>query len=197
MLSARAADLLSMRFRTLRLALLAAIAGALLFAPVANAWVRKESNRWVWYVPNNHWVDAQSDNGIDISSATGVLFVGMGFGQTPGPITHQQAVDIAVRSRGLDKHPLRGVRFVRASRPVEQQGIVRRVYEWRAYRTDRHERARGVLTVDVMTGDATFTYGFSMYARAAPASQFRRWNSRLAFMQRHIYLQPRTPEWGT
>jgi hypothetical protein len=178
------------------MAIVAVLAGTLLMAPAAHGWVRKESNRWVWYVPNARWVDAQSDNGIDISSPTGNLYVGHGFSQTPAPMTHAQAVDFAVKSGGLDVHPLRKVQFTRRGRPVQRQGIVRRVYKWRAFRTDRRERVRGVLTVDVMSDPATFTYGYSMYSRVAPASMFRRWDRKLAFMQRHILLQPRTPEFG-
>jgi hypothetical protein len=181
--------------RTVRLALLAAAAGALLLAPVAHGWVRKESDRWVWYVPNQRWVEARSDNGIDISSPTGVLYVGHGFSQTPGPMTHQEVIDYLLRSGGLDVHPLRAVRFTRRGRAVAREGIVRRVYQWRAIRTDRRERVRGVLTVDVIRDDATFTYGFAVYSRVAPASLFHRWNRRLAFIQRHIFLRPRTPAW--
>jgi hypothetical protein len=185
-----------MRLRTIRLTLLTTVVASLLLAPAAHGWVRKESQRWVWYVPNASWVDSQSDNGIDISSPTGVLYVGHGFGQTPGPVAHDDAVGYLVRNRGLDVHPLRGVRVTRRGRAVAHEGIERRVYQWRGYRTDRRERVRGVLTVDVMRDDATLTYGFSTYGRVAPARLFRRWNRRLAFMQRNIRLQPRTPEWG-
>jgi hypothetical protein len=185
-----------MRLPTIRLTLLATVAVTLLLAPAANAWVREESQRWVWYVPSHSWADAQSDNGIDISSPTGVLYVGHGFGQTPGPVSHQEVVDYAVRSRGLDVHRLRGVRFTSRSRVVEKGGIARRIYQWRGYRTNRRQSVRGVLTVDVMNNDASFTYGFATYNRVAPTRLFQRWNRRLAFIQRHILLQPRTPDWG-
>jgi hypothetical protein len=182
--------------RLLRIALLAAVAGTLLVAPAAHGWVRKESDRWVWYVPSHRWVDAQSDHGIDITSPTGALFVGHGFGPTVGPVTHGWAARRARRSGGLDPHPLRRVRFSRPSRPVVHDGIVRRVYRWRGYRTDRRERVRGVLTVDVINNPATFTFGYALYGRTAPTRLFGRWDRRLRFMQRHISLKPRTPEWG-
>jgi opacity protein-like surface antigen len=174
--------------------LVAVLAAALLGAPAAHAWVREESNRWVWYVPNHRWVDAQSDNGIDISSPTGVLYVGHGFGPTPFPVTYNWVIDNAKRNGGLDVHPLRRVKFGRHSRTVTHGGIARRVYQWKGYRADRHERVRGVLTVDLMSDDATFTYGYSVYNRVAPTSLYRRWNRRLAFIQRHILLHPRTPD---
>jgi hypothetical protein len=183
-----------MRLPSRTLVLVAILAAALLAAPAAHAWVRKESDRWVWYVPNDRWVDAQSDNGIDISSPTGVLYVGHGFGPTPGPVTHKWAVDHLKQTGALDVHPLGRVRIGKHGRTVRHGGIARRVYRWRGYRTDRHERVRGVLTVDVMSDDATFTYGYSAYNRVAPTSLFRRWNRKLAFIQRHILLHPRTPD---
>jgi hypothetical protein len=179
-----------------RIAFLAALVAALVLAPAAHGWVRQESDRWVWYVPNGKWVDAQSDNGIDISSPTGSLYVGHGFGPTPGPVTHQQVVDYLVQSRALDLHPLRRVRFTRRGAPVQHEGIVRRVYEWRSFRTDRRERVRGVLTVDVLSNDVTLSYGFSTYGRVAPLKQFKRWNRRLRFIERHVLLKPRSPDWS-
>ena len=185
-----------MRRSLIRFALLGSLLASLLLAPAAHGWVRKDSDRWVWYVPNSKWVDAQSDNGIDISSPTGVLYVGHAFSGTPGPVTHEEVATYLVQSRALDVHPLRGVRFTRRGAPVEQAGIVRRVYEWRGFRTDRRERVRGVLTIDTMSNDLTLSYGFSSYNRVAPLRLFRRWNRRLTFIQRHILLQPRTPDWG-
>jgi hypothetical protein len=183
-----------MRLPAIRLTLLTTVVASLLLAPAAHGWVREESQRWVWYVPNSSWVDAQSDNGIDISSPTGVLYVGHGFAPASGPVAHDDAVDYLVRSRRLDVHPLRRVRFTRRGRPVAHEGIERRVYQWRGFRTDRRERVRGVLTVDVIRDDASFTYGFSTYSRVAPVGMWRRWNRKLTFMQRHIFLQPRTPD---
>jgi hypothetical protein len=171
-----------------------ALVATLLLAPVAHAWVRKESDRWVWYVPNSRWVDAQSDNGIDISSPTGVLYVGEGFGPTPAPVSHSWVVHYAKSSHALDLHPLRRVKIGRGGRIVQHGTIARRVYKWKGYRTDRHQRVRGVLTVDVISDPSTFSYGFAMYNRVAPRSLYRRWNGRLAFIQRHILLQPRSPD---
>jgi hypothetical protein len=185
-----------MRSRPLRIVLLAVVAGALLAAPVAHAWVRKESDRWVWYVPSDAWVDSQSDNSLQLSSPTGALYVGAGFGPTPTPMTHERALQIAVENDGLDIHPVRRLRFIRRGRLVEHEGISRRTYEWVGYRPSRHQRVHGVLTVDVMNDDATFTYGYSLYARVAPVSLWRQWKRKLAFMESRIRLQPRTPDFG-
>jgi hypothetical protein len=168
----------------------------LVAASAAQAWVRKESDRWVWYVPNSHWVDSQSDNGIDISSPTGILYVGHGFSATPMPVTHEWVVDYTKRSGSLDQHPLRSIRFGRPGRVVTQGTVARRVYRWKGYRKDRHERVRGVMTVDVINDPSTLTYGFDVYQRVAPASLYRRWNGKLAFIQRHILLHPRTPDFS-
>jgi hypothetical protein len=186
-----------MRCRALRVVLLAVVAGALVVAPVAHGWVRKESDRWVWYVPSDAWVDSQSDNALQLSSPTGALYVGAGFGPTPAPMTHERALQIAVDNDGLDIHPVRRVRFIRRGGPVEHEGISRRTYEWVGYRPSRHQRVHGVLTVDIMNDDATFTYGFSLYARVAPVSLWRQWKRKLAFMESRIRLQPRTPDFGS
>jgi opacity protein-like surface antigen len=178
------------------LILVAVLAAALLAAPAAQAWVRKESDRWVWYVPTSKWVDAQSDNGIDISSPTGVLYVGHGFAQSPVPVTHAWVVGYVKRSHGLDLHPLRRVKVGRGSRTAVRGEIARRVYRWTGYRTDRRERVRGVLTVDVISNDAAASYGFALYNRVAPLSMYRAWSGRLAFIQRHILLHPRTPDFN-
>ena len=185
-----------MKFRALRVVLLAVMAGALLAAPVAHGWVRKESDRWVWYVPSQSWVDSQSDHALQLSSPTGALYVGAGFGPTTAPMTHERALRIAVENDGLDIHPVRRVRFIRRSGPVEHEGISRRTYEWVGYRPSRRQRVHGVLTVDVMNDDSTFTYGYSLLARVAPASMWRGWKRKLAFIESNIRLQPSTPDFG-
>jgi hypothetical protein len=185
-----------MTFRAIGIALLAALAGALLAAPIAHGWVRKESDRWVWYVPNDSWVDSQSDNTIQLSSSTGALYVGAGFGPTAAPMTHERALEIAVENDGLDIHPVRRVRFIRRGGPVVHEGISRRTYEWIGYRPSRQQRVHGVLTVDVMNDDATFSYGYSLYARVAPVALWKRWKRKLAFMESKIRLQPRSPDFG-
>jgi hypothetical protein len=147
-------------------------------------------------VPKGDWVDSQSDNGIDISSPTGSIHVGLGFGPTIGPVTHEWAVDVAVNRGGLDPHPLRKLKLGRGSKPKQRQGIVRRVYKWRAYRSDRGERIKGVLTVDTFSDPLTLTHGYSLASRGAPSKKYRRWKKKLALMQKQIRLQPRSPEWG-
>lgn len=182
-----------MRKPPVLLVLLAALAATLLVAPAAEAWVRHETDRWVWYAPNSSWVDARSDNGIDISSPTGDLYVGHGFSGTPFPVTHAWVVRYAKQNRALDVHPLRQVRIGSGRRAGGRGGISRRVYKWSGYRTDRRERVLGVLTVDVISDPSTFSHGFATYIRAAPRSRYRRWARRLLFIQKHIRLRPRTP----
>jgi hypothetical protein len=176
------------------LLVLAAVAAALLAAPAAQAWVRHETDRWVWYVPNSRWVNSQSDNGIDISSPTGELYVGHGFSGTPLPVTHAWVVRFVKQNRALDLHPLRRVRIGRGRSAGAGGGISRRVYKWSGYRKDRREPVVGVLTVDVIDDPATFSHGFATYSRVAPRSKWRRWSGKLRFIQKQIRLHPRTPE---
>jgi hypothetical protein len=178
------------------MAVVALLAITALAAPAAQAWVRHESDRWVWYTPNSRWVDAQSDNGIDISSPTGALYVGHGFGPTPSPVTHSWVVNYVKTSKALDLHPLRRVRIGKGRSAGGGDGIERRVYKWSGYRTDRREGVRGVVTVDVINDPSTFSYGFAMYSRVAPRSLVGRWNRRLTFIQKQIRLIPRSPDFS-
>lgn len=183
-----------MRRTSTLLVLISALAVTLFAAPAAEAWVRHETDRWVWYVPSSSWVDARSDNGIDISSPTGALYVGHGFSGSPLPVTHAWVVRFVRQNRALDVHPLRRVRMGRGRRAGSEGGISRRVYKWSGYRGDRRERVIGVLTVDVIGDQSTFSHGFATYSRVAPRSQYRRWARRLLFIQRHIFLRPRSPD---
>jgi hypothetical protein len=177
---------------TLALALL----GSLLAAAPSSAWVRKESQWWVWYVPKSNWAAAQSAQGIDISSPTGVLYVGHAFSATPLPWTHDQVVDHIRDHDAFDVHPLRKLRVADGSAIRTHETVERRTYKWKAYRTDRDERVRGLLTVDIIADDSTFTYGFASYNRVAPADEFDRRNKTLKRIQKSIFFQPRSPDFG-
>ncbi len=180
--------------KRIRLTLLfaASVLVVLALAPSAQAWVRHESANWVWYVPNSSWVDAQSAAGIDVSSPTGALYVGEGFSSSAVPVTHKWVVRYLKRSHALDLHPLRKVKIGRGNRVHGGGGIVRKVYKWRGYRTDRHESVRGVLTVDIMNGG----YGFASYDRVAPKRLYKKWARRLKFIEKHILLVPHSQDWG-
>lgn len=182
--------------RLIGLALALAILGALLTAAPASAWVRKESQWWVWYVPNNDWAAAQSSTTIDITSPTGVLYVGVGWASTSFPRTHEDVVDTLVTNNGLDPHPLTRIKMGRGSKPVTNDTVTRRKYKWSAYRTDRRERIKGRLTVDIIRDDLTLSYGFATSNRAAPARTFGKHDKTLRRIERNTLYQPRSPEFG-
>ena len=156
----------------------------------AQAWVRHDGRWWTYYLPTSRWVAAESSAGIDISSPTGVFYVGYGFSGSPFPLTNQQVVDYTVRTGGLDVHPLRAVHFTSRSRYSHVSTALRRVYNWTAVRTDRREKVRGVLTVDVFRSDATATYGFAASTRVSPTAQFRRQDPLLVTVLHRIFYHP-------
>lgn len=168
----------------------------LLTAGPASAWVRKESQWWVWYVPNGDWNAAQSSTTIDITSPTGVLYVGNGWSSWSVPVDHAWVVDLLRDNNGFDPHPLRNLRVGRGSGEVCQETVCRRKYRWRAYRTDRDEKVTGRLTVDVIRDDLTFTYGWATSNRSAPTRAFRREDRKLRRIERSIFFKPRTPEFN-
>jgi hypothetical protein len=175
----------------------ASVAEAAASAPDARAALaRKEGRWWTYYVPTRRWVARESVGGIDVSSPTGVLYFGQGFGATPGPVTHEEVVELALREDGLDVHPLRRVRISGGSRPRQVGPAVRRSYSWTGVRTNRRERVRGVLDVDIHSDDATFTYGYAMHNRAAPVGLWRRWSGRLKTYERLLLYKPQSPLTG-
>lgn len=80
-------------------------------APVAEAptgvpstWVRKAPGGWVYWVPTKKWTDKHSKCGLDISSPTGTMLVGIGGGPLPVPMDTKQALGAIVdayRAEGL------------------------------------------------------------------------------------------------
>lgn len=80
-------------------------------APVAEAppgvpstWVRKAPGGWVYWVPTKKWTDKHSKCGLDISSPTGTMLVGLGGGPLPVPMDTKQALGAIVdayRAEGL------------------------------------------------------------------------------------------------
>lgn len=158
----------------------------------AQSLQRHESQFWVWYAPAR-WVAAEGRAGIDISSPTGVHHVGYAFSGWPGPVSHADVVNLVAGNGALDVHPLRSVRVSRGGRAAPFGGGVRRVYTWRAYRTDRREGTRGVLKVDVFNSDATATYGFAATVYNSPTRSWRRQRRLLARLSRVISFKPESP----
>lgn len=90
---------------------------------VPSTWVRKAPSGWVYWVPTKKWTDSHSACGIDISSPTGTMLVGLGGGPLPVPMDTEQALAAIVEAYEQDAG-LSGVSVVRAypaaSAPGEQ-----------------------------------------------------------------------------
>jgi len=151
---------------------------------------RHESRWWVWYAPPR-WVAAESANGIDITSPTGVLHIGYGFSGTAFPISQAEVREYLTESGGLDSHPLSRVAFLRTGRPFAFAGGMRQISVFRAYRTNRRQWIRGILKIDVFeSGGAP---GFAASVIGAPVRQFRGSRSTLERVLKLIFFKPRSP----
>jgi hypothetical protein len=174
---------------------LAAMAGATVAAAAMPKLKRHEDRYWTWYAPAG-WVAAQSRAGIDISSPTGVLHVGYGFSGTAFPVSHEEVRDYLVQSGGLDVHPLRNVNFLRTGSPFRFAGGQREISQWSAFRSDRRERTRGTLKVDVFNDYSSGSFGFASSVYSAPK---RKWKSQKGLLNRLlglIFYRPQTPDFA-
>jgi len=71
---------------------------------VPSTWVRKAPGGWVYWVPTKKWTDKHSKCGLDISSPTGTMLVGIGGGALPVAMDTKQGLDAIVeayRAEGL------------------------------------------------------------------------------------------------
>jgi hypothetical protein len=186
-----------LRRRRLGLAVAAVLVVALVLtsaaAWAAASWVRHDDHWFVWYAPDATWVHDESANGIDITSATGVLSVGFGFSGWTSPLTINDVAGYWIRAGALDAHPLQGIRIVSAGRPYKNGPALRQEFEWTGIRTDRNESVRGVFSVDVYNDAALGSYGFDVYTRTAPTGVYAQWSATLAQIQHLIFFKPRSP----
>lgn len=192
--SYRRASLLGLAFLGALLLALLTCAGPA--APAADAKLKRHENRyWVWYAPGG-WTAAWGRAGIDITSPTGVLYVGQGFSGTAFPVTHREVIDYLLGSGALDVHPLRRVRIIRSRKPAPFGGGVRQKLQWKAFRTDRRERVRGTLLVDVFSDHATRAYGFASTVYVAPKRKWRKKKRKLRKVSKTLFYKPQTPDFG-
>lgn len=59
---------------------------------VPSTWVRMAPGGWVYWVPTKKWTAKHSKCGLDISSPTGTMLVGIGEGPLPVPMDTEQAL---------------------------------------------------------------------------------------------------------
>lgn len=180
-----------MRRSLLIAASLAAVATLVAAPASAEKLKRQESRWWVWYAPPG-WVSAESANGIDITSPTGVLHAGYGWSGSAFPVSHRDVRDYVAGSGGLDVHPLARVSFPRTGRPFAFAGGTRQVSVFRAFRRNRRQWIKGVLKVDVFNPSAG-AYGFATSVIGAPVRKFKRSRRTLNRVLRLIFYKPHSP----
>jgi opacity protein-like surface antigen len=174
------------------LSLLAALA-LVVAGPASGAQLKRHESRWwVWYGPPG-WVSAESANGIDITSPTGVFHAGYGWSSSAFPLNNGEVRDYLASSGGLDVHPLARLSFLRTGRAFSFAGGTRQVSVFRAYRTNRRQWIKGILKVDVFNDESTGSYGFAASVTGAPLREFRASRSALDRIVKLIFFKPRSP----
>ena len=180
------------RLRALLVAL--AVAGCLAtVATAGSSWVHRETEHWRMQLPNDDWNSVDGKNGTDITSPLGELYVAIAFAGWNYPLRTDDIVNLGIRLGTLDAHPLSSLRISKlggATHPAP--GQTQQVYVWTAFRTDRRERARGNLKVNVYNSPATGVYAYSLWTRTAPAAQWARVDPTLRFIQNSITYKPRS-----
>lgn len=163
-------------------------------SPDAASWIRRELQHFIVWVPDNSWNTVNSTNGVDITSALGELNVSAGFSGWPYPLTIKDIVDYGLKTGGFDAHPLSNAKLTPQG-PAHPfgKGTTRQIFNLSGYRTDRKERVRGVVTIDVFNFPATGVYGYDAYTRVAPVTQWQRVAGTLLYIQKHITYKPKTP----
>lgn len=169
-------------------------AAASLSAPAIqppNGWVRREVDNWIYWVPNNRWVDTHNPNGIDISSPTGDIVVSYGWASSPVPLTTKGAIDYVLGEleRTGAYADLRVVRTgpVNGAPGDETQNVF-----WRA--TGIHPEkgprpVRGVLSVHVFTVGPG-AHGFEAYLTIAPTAIWSRSTRTMEIIRSNITYIP-------
>jgi hypothetical protein len=150
---------------------------------------RCEGEFFIVYIPL-HWLSIESTNGVDVSSPTGVYYAGFGFSSWYQPLSFDDILAYGIKYHGFDAHPLRNFQITSRSRPTGNANQMRQVSTWTAVRTDRHERAQGVIAIDLFRNDASGAYGYDNYVLAAPAADFRRVSPTLVFVLKHVFYHP-------
>ncbi len=158
-----------------------------------NGLQRCEGRYFICWTPTR-WLAVESQNGLDISSPTGTFYVGFAFSRWYRPVTFDGLLRYFLQvqrrfGRGIDLHPLTAIRFTSRGRPYPWGIWERQISTWTARRTDRGERVRGVLTIDIHNDPGTF-YGDEGFSRVAPVARWRTMARTLLYVQNHIKYKP-------
>ncbi len=151
--------------------------------------VRHENRYWTWYAPRG-WVASYCRAGINISSPTGTLQVGLAFSSWYQPLTPQDVVTLVVQKHGLDQKPLSNVRLIKRSQPYSFASHWRRqVVTWTA-RRNGGPAVEGILKADAYDDPSTATYGLEAYVYDTPKTLWSANSGLLDRLTKLIYYHP-------
>jgi hypothetical protein len=160
---------------------LAALAVVAVLAPAgaaSSAWIHWQGRHFTCWIPDRHWQVVESDNGLDISSPTGLAEVSFAYA-TNGPSNYGIGQIV-----GILLSPQAGI----ANARILGHGAVYRtggggagqVVTFTGVRVRDRTLVRGILRVEV------FGNAFDAYEQRAPARQWAAWAPTLAAVQNHI-----------
>ena len=158
-----------------------------------NGWVRKDLGQWVYWIPNNKWVDAHSANGITISSPTGDLVVDYGFASWPTPLQLGDLRDYLVQE--LAKPSNIGAITITSMKAGPAQGVAgdqTQRFAWKGSRQHPlkgRQQVQGIMYLHVMS-DGFGANGFEAFNVFAPVSQWAKTRAMLEIIRSNIYEMP-------
>jgi hypothetical protein len=160
-------------------------ANVLLSGPMSE-WVERSRGDFTAFMPPS-WLMTASQNGTDISSATGIAVASFAYAtEDPAPSTDAAVLNFILQSLGFS-----GVRLLRQTRPYSYASSVRQVTELTGYvsGTARH----AIVSVEVFNYYAEDSFGFDANLEMAQAAWWPRYKETLGLIADHIYFFGHVP----
>lgn len=153
---------------------------------VPSSWVRKAPGGWVYWVPTKKWTDKHSKCGIDISSPTGTMLVGIGAAPLPVPMDTQQALAAIVGAYENDEG-LSNVSVIKEYPVVDSPGEQTQSFLVRGQRTLPGEPSVAV-TAMISVGVLSFAgaYGIEASVVLAPTKDFKKEAKTLGIILKNV-----------
>ena len=152
---------------------------------VPSTWVRKAPGGWVYWVPTKKWTAKHSKCGLDISSPTGTMLVGLGGGPLPVPMDTEQALGAIVdayRPEGLT-----GVSVAKEYPVVEEAGAQTQSFLVRGTRSPAGMKAMPVTAmISVRVSSTPVGYAIEAGVVLAPTKDWRKQAKTLGTILKHI-----------
>lgn len=155
---------------------------------VPSTWVRKAPGGWIYWVPTKKWTDKHSKCGIDISSPTGTMLVGLGAGPLPVPMDTRQAFEAIVDAYERDEG-LSGVSVIQEYPVVDSAGEQTQSFLVRGQRAIAGKPPVAV-TAMISVGVLTLAGGYGIEASVvlAPTKEWKKQAKTLGIILKNVMM---------